>query len=98
MTRWIVSAAGYCSTTCSTMRANSAPQRLGVAVVKCRPPFGSTTPNTLAVPHRLYSLVHDEVDRVSGGVLFHDVLHHACELGTATVGSSGGEVPAAWWS
>src|ERR1035437_2844006 len=40
-------------------------------------------------------VVHDEVDRVSGGVLFHDVLHHACELGTATVGSSGGEVPAA---
>ena len=40
-------------------------------------------------------VVHDEVDRVSGGVLFHDVLHHACELGAGTVGSSGGEVPAA---
>jgi hypothetical protein len=35
-----------------TMRENSAPERLGVAVVKCRPPFGSTTPNMFAVPHR----------------------------------------------
>ena len=40
-------------------------------------------------------VVHDEVDRVRGGVLFHDVLHHACELGARTVGSGGGEVPAA---
>src|SRR3989442_14665415 len=38
------------------MRANSAPERLAVAVVKWRPAFGSTTPNTFAVPHRSYSL------------------------------------------
>src|SRR5713226_5136961 len=34
--------------TCPTRRANSAAERLGVAVVKCRPDFGSTTPNTFA--------------------------------------------------
>src|SRR5207247_1564612 len=33
-------------------RANSAAQRSGVAVVKCRPDFGSTTANTFAVPQR----------------------------------------------
>src|SRR5579872_892992 len=29
---------------------------VGVGRVKCRPAFGSTTPKTLAVPQRLYSL------------------------------------------
>src|SRR5207247_265982 len=56
MTRWMVLAKGYCLTTWPTMRANSAPERSGVAVVKCRPVLGSTTPNTFAVPHRSYSL------------------------------------------
>src|SRR6266853_169749 len=56
MTKWMVLAKGYCLTTCPTMPANSAPERSGVAVVKCRPVFGSTTPNTFAVPHRSYSL------------------------------------------
>src|ERR1019366_5841549 len=40
-------------------------------------------------------VVHNEVDRVSGGVLFHDALHHACELRAGTVRGGGGEVPAA---
>ena len=40
-------------------------------------------------------VVHDEVDRIGGGVLSHDVLHHACELRAGTVGGGGGEVPAA---
>src|SRR5258708_39976968 len=56
MTRWMVLAKGYCLTTCPTMRAYLAPERSGVAVVKCRPVFGSTTPNTFAMPHRSYSL------------------------------------------
>src|SRR6266699_5397770 len=56
MTRWMVLAKGYGLTTCPTLPANSAPERSGVAVVKCRPVFGSTTPNTFAVPHRSYSL------------------------------------------
>ena len=40
-------------------------------------------------------IVHDEVDRLSGGVLIHDVPHHTCELRAGTVGGGGGEVPAA---
>src|SRR6266852_5487979 len=56
MTRWFFRAKGYCSMTCPTRRANSAAQRSGVAVVKCRPDFGSTTANTFAVPQRSYSL------------------------------------------
>ncbi len=39
-------------------------------------------------------VIHDEVNRLCGGVLLHDALHYACELGTGTVGRGGGEVPA----
>jgi len=40
----------------STAWANSGLDRFGVGRVKCMPAFGSTAQNTLAVPHRLYSL------------------------------------------
>jgi hypothetical protein len=54
--RWMVWASGYCLTMCATNCANSQPERSGVAVVKCRPVFGSTAPKMLAVPRRSYSL------------------------------------------
>src|SRR6185436_17725807 len=38
-TRWMVLAKRYSLTTYPTMRANSVPERSGVAVVKCRPVF-----------------------------------------------------------
>ena len=38
-------------------------------------------------------VVHYQVDRLSVGILFYDVLHHACELRAGTVGGGGGEVP-----
>ena len=49
-------AAGYDVITVRIIRANAAEDRLGVTQVKCRPAFGSTTPKTLAVPPRRYSL------------------------------------------
>ena len=39
-------------------------------------------------------VVHYEVDRLSGGILFHDVPHHTCELRAGTIGGGGGEMPA----
>lgn len=38
-------------------------------------------------------VVHYEVDRLSVGVLLHDVPHHTCELRTGTVWGGGGEMP-----
>jgi hypothetical protein len=48
--------AGYAATTRRTTRAKCAAERSGVARVKWRPTFGSTTANTFAVPQRRYSL------------------------------------------
>src|ERR1700730_14810870 len=52
----MVLASGYSITKLTTVRANSKPERSGVAKVKCRPAFGSTAQKTLAVPQRSYSL------------------------------------------
>ena len=38
-------------------------------------------------------VVHDEVDRLGGGVLPHNMPHHTGELSAGTVGRGGGEMP-----
>src|ERR1017187_1159062 len=55
-TRWIVSASGYAIATATATRANSKPERSGVAKVKWRLAFRSTAHKTFAVPRRSYSL------------------------------------------
>src|SRR5437763_14266300 len=55
-TKWIVFASGYAIANVTATRANSKPERSGVAKVKWRPAFGSTAQKTLAVPRRSYSL------------------------------------------
>src|SRR5215467_7552271 len=52
----MVSACGYAIARVTATRANSKPERSGVAKVKYRPAFGSTAQKTFAVPCRSYSL------------------------------------------
>ena len=56
ITKWIVSAFGYCKAKWNRTCANWNPDRSVVGKVKCRPALGSTAQKTLAVPQRSYSL------------------------------------------
>jgi hypothetical protein len=58
ITRWILLAKAYANTIWVTACANSGAVRFGVGRVKWIPAFGSTAHNTLAMPHRFYSLSH----------------------------------------
>ena len=59
------------------------------------PPFRSPKWSVKRLAAVYVEVVHDEVDRFGGGVLSHNVLHHACKFRAGTVGGGGGEVPAA---